>query len=206
MGNSVQKIIGLGQNMARKVGRRFRAGSFEGSVQQMGGKTVTNGRLSRNGYTYNYTKIYKETPEGSRTVSRMIPSYGPTGKGDLTKITNDTTSNVGNFRVNTLNQKSYEYGENNLYINEKTIDRVFSGKHHLGGRAVYKNNDKSSTKYFFGPDGNILKTVHYNQQGVRTFAELPDGRVLRYDAKGLPTFTNAQYGNSIDFRGLDKLI
>lgn len=206
MGNSVQKIIGLGQNMARKVGRRFKAGSFEGSVQQMGGKTVTNGRLSRNGYTYNYTKIYKETPEGSRTVSRMVPSHGPTGYGDLTKITNDTTSNVGNFRVNTLNQKSYEYGKNKLYINEKTIDRVFSGKHHLGGRAVYKHDYRSATKYFFGPDGNVLKTVHYNPQGVRTFAELPDGRVLRYDAKGLPTFTNAQYGDSIDFRGLDKLI
>lgn len=206
MGNSVQKIIGLGQNMARKVRGRFLTGTFEGSIQRMGGKTVTCGRLDNYHEVYRYTKISKDLPNGSRTVSRMVPRYGMTASGDVTKITNETASNVGNFRVNTFNQKSYLYSDENLHINEKTIDRVFSGRHHLGGRAVYKNDNGTATKYFFGKDGSVLKTVHYNQQGLRTYAELPDGRILRYDAKGLPTFTDARYGDAIDLGGLDTLI
>lgn len=213
MGNSVQKIIGLeqkisrlGQNMARKVGGRFLTGSFEGSIQRMGDKTVTCGRLDNYREVYMYTKISKDLPNGSRTASRMVPRYGMTTRGDVTKITNETTSNVGNFRVNTFNQKSYQYDDNYLYIDEKTIDRVFSGRHHLGGRAVYKHDTGTTTKYFFGKDGSILKTVHYDPQGLRTYAELPDGRIIRYDAKGLPTFTDARYGDAINLGGLDTLI
>ena len=54
-------------------------------------------------------------------------------------------------------------------------------------------------KVFFGADGKPLKTVYYNSRtGLRSFAELPDGRVIRYDEKGLPVFTDAKYGKKID--------
>lgn len=221
MGNSVQKILRVGENMAKKIGRTYRSTNasglveFTGTKQVLNGQTVVNGRISYYGGRERYlTKISTQTQNGSKEVSRIVPDLETrfTYDGDITKITTNTNSQVGTHSVNTFNQKSYEYGNCGLGIYERTIDRVFAGRKHLGGRAVFSGMSECSItpqkkKVFFGADGKPLKTVYYNSRtGLRSFAELPDGRVIRYDEKGLPVFTDAQYCKKINLGGLDKLI
>lgn len=228
MGNSVQKIVGLtkritnsttGANMAKRIGRTYRNAdgymeTFEGSKQVINGLTVVKGRTRPIiGYDKTLTKISKQIPNGSKEVSRIIPDGRSQLNGDITKITTEEMSRVGKHRINTFNQKVYEYDNLGLNIAERTIDRVFAGRHLLGGRALFSNMNSLDTspslisKNFFGADGKLLKTVHYNPKtGLRDFALLPDGRILSFDAKGLPTFTDVRSCNVMDLGGLDKLI
>ncbi len=224
-----KQILPTGSNMAKKIGRTTKRANgyleqFYGTKQVLNGKTVVKGVIETKAPrgVYNstpdryLTKISKQTPNGSKEVSRMVPckENNFTVCDDITKVTTKKTAQVGAHRVNTFNQKAYEYNDYGLYISERTIDRVFAGKHHLGGRelATYipsrSTKPDNITKTFFGPDGNVLKTVHYNPKtGLREFAKLPDGRCICYDAKGLPTFTEAKYdGGFMNLGGLDKLI
>lgn len=227
----------LGGNMAARISRFSRKPSynarfdmvkeFQGSKQVLNGQKVVKGRVNTydvlsgtmegpaTGIQYDYlTQLSQSTKTGKKTVSRMVPRHenNYTAAGDITKITETSTAQVGAHEVRTFHQKAYEYNNNGLDIREKTIDRLFAGKKHLGGRAEISTISQYSTsaektKVFFGPDGAPLKTVHYSPKtGLRTYAELPDGRIINYDAKGLPVFTDARGCCNMDLGGLDKLI
>lgn len=211
--------------MAKSIGRTTRRSSnysehFLGTRQVLNGQTVVKGEIITeaprgiyNSKPVKYlTEISRQTPNGPKRVSRIFPKGNLTAEGDITKITTRETAQVGAHRVNTFNQKVYWYYDQGLNINERTIDRVFAGRHHLGSRELdtrilYDTKPTAITKKFFGTDGKVIKTVNYNPEtGLRTYAELPDGRRIRYDEKGLPAFTDANSDNFLDLDGLDKLI
>ncbi|MCM1009358.1 MAG: hypothetical protein NC390_00585 [Fusobacterium sp.] len=218
----------VGANMAKCIGRTTRQSGgylemFNGTKQVLNGQSIVKGNIKTvapkgvyNSTPDKYlTKISTQTQNGSKEVSRIIPykENNFTAYGDITKVTTNEMAQVGAHRVNTFNQVSYEYGNRGLEIQERTIDRVFAGKKHLGGRAVLRNIGENSTransgyqKVYFGADGVPLKTVHVNAQGIRTHAVLPDGRIIAYDAKGMPLPTDAIRGEAMNLGGLDRLI
>lgn len=226
MGN-LSAITKLGANMAKSVGRTTKQSGgylqvFEGTKQLLNGKKFVQGDIRTivpqgvydSSVTKYFTKISTQTPTGSKDVSRMVPRWADnfTASGDITKVTTNEVAQVGKHKVNTFNQVSYEYGNSGLEVHERTIDRVFAGKKHIGGRAILRNVNQNSTransgyqKVYFGADGKPLKTVYVNAKGIRTHAELPDGRIIRYDAKGMPLPTTAR-GDKMNLGGLEKLV
>lgn len=179
---------------------------FDGTLQRLNGKVVRQGELKRWALTntaHNYTQISTQLPNGgSKTVSRSIPKFGLQDKGDLTKITTVQNAKVGGKNVQTVNKEFYEYGADDLRIAKSQMDSFNGGK-----RIMSKRPDRYPTKEFYDANNKLLKTVIYdNKTGLRIQATSPDGRVIHYDAKGLPTFTNAYSNNVMDLDGLDRLI
>lgn len=192
--------------MAKEVYGYARGGNtrFSGTLQRFSGKVVRQGELlEKMCLPKKYTQISTQLPNGgSKTVSRTIPNGHIQAEGDLTKITTVQNAKVGGKNVQTVNKELYEYSANNLSISTFQSDSFNGGQRIMSRRPGYL-----PTKRFYDANNKLLKTVCYDKKtGLRTFAELPDGRVIRYDAKGLPTFTNASSLRSMDLGGLDKLI
>lgn len=201
------RTLKVGENMAKRVLGYARGGEnhFRGSLQRFNGKTVCQGRITGllSGDVA-YTKISMPLPNGGlKSVSRAIPTRGGLQtNGDLTKITTVQNAKVGGKNVQTVNKEIYKYGANNLCVSRIQKDS-FSG----GRRIMSRLPNYSPTKEFYDANNKLLKTVCYDEvTGLRTLASLPDGRVIRYDAKGLPLPTNAYTTGAMDLGGLDRLI
>lgn len=194
--------------MAQRVGGYARGGKnfFSGTLQQLNGKTACYGELSNVGFDpryFLYRRISTSLPNGgSKTVSRVIPKCtGIQSSGDLTKITTVQNAKVGGKNVQTVNKEFYKYGDEVLNVNKIQVD-TFSG-----GKRRIESNSNYTYKYFYDAKGNLLKSVSYDgKSGLRVYATLPDGRLIRYNDKGLPEFTDRASTNFMDLGGLDKLI
>lgn len=197
------KTLKVGENMLKQVSGYSRKNnrSFGGTLQKLNGKTVCHGKIEG---SWDYTRISTQLPNGgSKTVSRAIPSTGLQREGDLTKVTTVQNAKVGGKNVQTVNKEVYEYGGNTLITSKYQTDS-FSG-----GKRIITNHTSSSLnkKNFLDSNNILLKTVFYDKAtGLRRYAELPDGRKITYNSKGLPVFSTTSYPGILDLGGLDKLI
>ncbi len=199
---SIKQGIQLGANMAKCIksdSRRCDA-HFFGTKQLLNGKELISGRLGSN----KYTRITQATENGYKQVSRTF--FVDSGySGDTTKIVTEAAHDFAGKRLKTRTVDSYEYDEKDgLSIFKKVIDKLFNGKKLAGSRTVERFDNGRFLKTFYDAQDKVVKTVSYNKNGIRTLAELPDGRVIRYDKKGLPIPTDYK-GQAMYLGGLDKL-
>lgn len=191
--------------MANKVGQimsvmKHFANGTTAQYQKIGGKAVT--QLEKG--AMKATRVR----QGSKSVTRTIPSSGITSEGDSLVIKNAKTTNVGNKRVQTRTEETYEYRDYGLEISKKQLDDVYAGNERIGSiQNTFFSNSKGNRykmKEFLDKDGDIIKKVFYDPvTGLRTHAYTDNGRVL-FDNKGLPIFSDNW--SPADLGGLDKLV
>lgn len=191
--------------MANKVGQimsvmKYFANDATAQYQKIGGKAVT--QFERGGAKQIRIR------QGSKSVTRTIPSTGITSEGDSLVIKNAKTTNVGNKRVHTRTEETYEYSNYSLEISKKQLDDVYAGNERIGSIQntffTNPNGNRYKMKEFLDKDGNRIKTVFYDPvTGLRTHARSEHGTVL-FDNKGLPIFSDNW--SPADLGGLDKLV
>ena len=191
MANKVGQIMSVVRNIANDATAQY---------QKIEGKAVT--QFERGGAKQIRVR------QGSKSVTRTIPLTGITSEGDSLVIKNAKTTNVGNKRVHTKTENSYEYDNYGLEISKKQLDDVYAGNERIGSiQNTFFTRSKGNSykmKEFLDKDGNIIKKVFYDPvTGLRTHAYTDNGKVL-FDNKGLPIFSDGFI--AADLGGLDKLV
>ena len=144
MANKVGQIMSVVRNIANDATAQY---------QKIEGKAVT--QFERGGAKQIRVR------QGSKSVTRTIPLTGITSEGDSLVIKNAKTTNVGNKRVHTKTENSYEYDNYGLEISKKQLDDVYAGNERIGSiQNTFFTRSKGNSykmKEFLDKDGNIIK-------------------------------------------------
>lgn len=191
--NIATKVVNIGNKVVTK--------------QKMGGKvytTIEDGAVR--------TKMITSNQNGVAKIVKRRLNSGKVFFPDETIIKTAKRTNLKDKYIDTINETCYAYSntDDGLSIFNEEGNFIYSKKDGLIGSICkfisnWSDNSKSVYKEFYDKNRKLLKRVEYDFiTGQRVFAKKPNGEILRFDEKGLPSLTDAK-GNKADFGGLDSL-